>query len=83
MVIQTRPIAFSVAVIGFFTLSIIGTVGGLSPDTCCKRALMGAVIIYIAASAAVRAINTILTQAMIASQVNKDTTGDNEDSKHL
>ena len=83
MVIPTRPIAFSVAVIGFFTLSIIGTVGGLSPDTCCKRALMGAVIIYIAASAAVRAINTILTQAMIASQVNKDTTGDNEDSKHL
>ena len=57
MVIQTRPIAFSVAVIGFFTLSIIGTVGGLSPDTCCKRALMGAVIIYIAASAAVRAID--------------------------
>lgn len=83
MVIQTRPIAFSVAIIGFFTLSLIGTTGGLPPDTCCKRALLGAVVIYIAASAAVRAINAILTQAMIASQVNKDTTGDNEDSKYL
>ena len=78
MVLQPRPIAFSLAVIGFFALSIVGTIVGLAPDTCCKRALGGAVVVYVATSAAVRAINLILTQAMIASQVNKDTAGDNE-----
>jgi len=78
MVLQPRPIAFSLAVIGFFALSIVGTIVGLAPDTCCKRALVGAVVAYVATSAAVRAINSILTQAMIASQVNKDTAGDNE-----
>lgn len=79
MVLQTKPIAFSIAVAGFFALSILGTVVGLSPDTCCKRALLGAVATYVVASIAVQAINAILTQAMIASQVSKDNTGDNED----
>ncbi len=79
MVVQTRSIAFSIAVVGFFALSIVGSLGGLSPETCCKRALFGAVITYVAAVMALRAVNMILTQAMIASQVDKDRTGDNED----
>jgi len=78
MVLQPRPIAFSLAVVGFFTLSIVGTVVGLAPDTCCTRASIGALVVYGAVSAAVRAINMILTRAMIASQVNKDTSGENE-----
>ena len=78
MVLQPRRIAFTLAVIGFFTLSIVGTIVGLAPDTCCERAVLGAVVVYVATSVAVRAINTILTQAMIASQVSKDTPGDNE-----
>ncbi len=79
MVPQTRSIAFSVAVVGFFALSIVGSFGGLSPETCCQRALLGAVVTYVAALIALRAVSMILTQAMIASQVNKDKTGDNED----
>ena len=79
MVIQTRSIAFSIAVVGFFALSIVSAFGGLPPETCCERALLGAGVAYMAASIALRAVNTILTQAMIASQVNKDNTGDNED----
>jgi len=78
MVLQPRSIAFSLAVIAFFALSIVGTIVGLDPDTCCTRALVGAVVTYVATTAAVRAINTILTQAMIASQMNKDEAGDNE-----
>ena len=78
MVLQPRPIAFTLAVIGFFGLSIVGTVVGLSPGTCCERALVGTLVIYVTASVAVRAISLILTQAMIASQVNKDTAGDTE-----
>lgn len=78
MVLHTKPIAFSTAVVAFFALSIVGTVGGLSPDTCCKRALLGAVATYVAAALAVGAINAILTQAMIESQVNEDNTGDDK-----
>jgi hypothetical protein len=79
MLLQPKPIAFTVAVIGFFALSIVGSVGGLSPYTCSKRALLGAVVAYWAASMATRAINTILTRAMIASQANKDRARDTED----
>lgn len=78
MVLQPRPIAFTLAIVGFFALSIVGTIGGLTTDTCCERALGGAVVVYMATSAAVRVINTILTQAMIENQVNKDTAGGNE-----
>lgn len=78
MVLQIRSIAVSIAIAGFFALSIVGTVTGLSPDTCCKRALVGALAIYFAASMALKAINSILTQAMIASQVGKDDAGDNK-----
>ena len=78
MLLQPRSIGFTAAVVGFFALSVIGSIGGLSPYTCSKRALLGAVITYWAVSTAARAINTILTRAMIASQVDKDRTGDNE-----
>lgn len=79
MVVPSRSIAFSIAIAGFFALSIAGAFSGLPPETCCKRALLGAVVTYVVASTALRAINMILTQAMIASQMNKDNTGDNED----
>lgn len=78
MVLHTRSIAFSVAIAGFFALSILGTITGLAPDTCCKRALFGAAATYLVTSTALRVINTILTQAMIASQVNKDNAGDSQ-----
>jgi hypothetical protein len=79
MLLQPRPIAFTAAVIGFFALSIVGSIGGLSPYTCSKRALLGAVITYWAASTATRAVDAILTRAMITNRINKDRAGDNED----
>lgn len=75
MVLQTRSIAFTTAVIAFFVLSIVGSVVGLPPCTCSKRAVLGALAAYMAASVAVRAVNAILTQAMIASQTSKDHAG--------
>ena len=79
MLLQIRPIAVSAAVLCFFAIGIVGSLGGLSPCTCCKRAVLGAVVIYVVAAAAVRAINAILTQAMIASQIRKEAPGDNKD----
>lgn len=70
--LYARYIAVSAAVICFFGLGIIGSLVGLAPDVCCKRALLGAVVAYMVAHAAVRAVTAILTHAMIASQMQKD-----------
>lgn len=72
MLVQIRPIAITAAVLCFFAIGIVGSLCGLSPDVCSQRALLGALGAYLAAGAAVRAINAIVTQAMIASQINKD-----------
>ena len=71
MPLHVRSIAVSIAVICFFVLSLIGGFCGLSPFVCCKRALIGAVLAYIAGGWAVRAINAILVDAMIADQMNR------------
>jgi len=71
MPLHVRSIAVSIAVLCFFALSIIGWVSGLSPFTCCKRALTGAVIAYVAATLAIKAINAVLMNAMIKNHINK------------
>ncbi len=78
MLLQIRPIAVSCAVLCFFAIGIVGSLGGLSPYTCCQRAILGAVIAYLVAGAAVRAVNAILTQAMIADRIRKGNSGDNK-----
>jgi len=75
MPLHVRSIAVSIAVICFFALSIICGFCGHSPFVCCKRALIGAILAYIVGGWAVRAINAILIDAMISSQMNP-----NEDS---
>jgi hypothetical protein len=71
MPLHIRSIAVSIAVICFFGISLIGWINGLSPFTCCKRALVGAVLAYIAGVWAVKAINAILISAMITNQMNQ------------
>jgi len=78
MLLQIRPIAVSAAVVCFFVVGIIGSVAGVSPGTCCTRAILGAAVAYVASGLAVRAINAILTQAIIADQVGKENPGENK-----
>jgi hypothetical protein len=78
MPLNVKSIAVSIAVICFFVLSLIGGVCGLSPFVCCKRALIGAVLAYIAGGWAVRAINAILIDAMIANQMKQQDGSDYE-----
>jgi len=79
--LHARYIAVSTAVICFFGVGIIGSLGGLSPDVCCRRALLAALVAYVAAHGAVRAVTAILTHAMITSQIQKDReqVGDDQD----
>ncbi len=70
MPLHVRSISLSLAMIFFFTVSLIGWVSGFSPFTCCKRALTAAFIVYVITALSVRAINAILINAMIDSQMN-------------
>jgi LytS/YehU family sensor histidine kinase len=71
MLIHSRPIAISAAVISFFGLSFVGLFTGLAPFTCCKRAFIGAILAYIASTIVIGIINAILTSAIIDSHANK------------
>ena len=71
MPLNARYIGVTVAVTCFFCLSFISWISGLSPFICCKRAVIGAVVAYVAASLVVKAINAILINAMIASRKNQ------------
>ena len=71
MPLHVRSIAVTIAVVCFFGLSLIGWLSGLTPFVCCKRALIGAVLAYIAGAWAVRVINTVLMNAMISHQMSQ------------
>jgi len=72
MPLNIRPIAVSFAVICFFGISIAACLSGLNPFTCCKRAITGAILAYIASALAVAAINAILVSAMVENEMKNE-----------
>ena len=71
MLLPVRSIGVSTGVLCFFAIGIIGSLGGLSPHVCCQRAVLGAGVAYLTATTAMRAVNAILVQAVIADQVKE------------
>jgi len=63
MSLDVRSLAVNTAVTIFFIVSVISALSGLSPLTCCKRALAGAFLAYLAANLAGKAIIAILNSA--------------------
>lgn len=72
MPFHVRSIGVGIAVIFFFVISLIGWISGLSPFTCCKRALVGTALAYIAGTLAVKAISAILMNSMISDRINQN-----------
>jgi uncharacterized membrane protein YjjP (DUF1212 family) len=72
MLIHVRQIAITMAVTAFFGLSIVGLFTGLEPLTCCKRAFLGATLIYIVTGIIVHIVNAVLMRAIIDSHINKN-----------
>lgn len=71
MPLHVRSLAVGFSVMCFFLMCIVGALGGVSPSTCSKRALAGAVVTYIGASLLIRATNAILTHAAIDNWVRQ------------
>jgi hypothetical protein len=72
MPLNARLIAVNTAVTFLFALGLIGSAVGLSHFTACKRALAGALLAYIVVRLVVKAINTILLDAMITKQLERE-----------
>jgi len=80
MPLHIKSIAVTIAVACFFGVSLIGSISGISPFTCCKRAFTAAVLAYIAAAWATRGVNAIVISAMVTNQMNEQKEEDSDDS---
>ncbi|MCH7917010.1 MAG: hypothetical protein IIC50_03370 [Planctomycetes bacterium] len=80
MLLPIRPIAIRCAVYFFFAVAILGTFSGISPLTCSKRGMVGAMVVYLAANLLLKAVNVILTNAVVERYVeeNEGLAGDHE-----
>ena len=81
MPLNAKPIAVSFAVIAFFGISFVAWFSGLTPFMCSKRAITGALLAYLAAALAIKAINAILISAMVENEMQqqKETTSAGKD----
>ena len=55
----------------FFIMALVGWLYGLSPATCCSRAVAGAVIAYIAVMLAGKIVKAIIINSIVEYKVNK------------
>jgi hypothetical protein len=72
MPLNVKLISTNTAVVCFFAIAIIGWIGKISAMTCCKRAVIAAIVAYVVASLAVKAVNAILISAMVTKMVTKE-----------
>jgi len=70
MLLDVRSTSINIAVVFFFGLGVVGWAAGLSPAVCCRRALLGAVGMYIAAVLAIKVFNAIVINAAINAEEN-------------
>ena len=77
MPLNIRSIAVKIAVLCFFGVGLIGWLCGLSPATCCRRAVMAFVFGCAVGTLAAKAANAVLISAMVRRQMEerKDQTG--------
>ena len=71
MPLNAKPIAVSFAVIAFFGISFVAWFSGLTPFMCSKRAIIGALLSYLASSLSIKAINAILISAMVENEMQQ------------
>lgn len=71
MPFEIRPNAIKTAIIAFFIIAAIDLYKGLDSHVCCKRAIVGAVIMFFITAYTIKAINAILINSINSSN-NED-----------
>ena len=62
-----RNIALIVSVVTFFAMALVGTASGQTVFSCSMRALMGAIVSYVAASIALKLAVDVMVKAVVES----------------
>jgi len=75
---SVRAAAIQLAVVIFFAMAVAGWLCGSSPGACGLRALGGAVVMYVVTQIAGRIVIKILLDAIVDSQIRKQTDRTNE-----
>ena len=73
-----RSTAVSAAIVLFFTMALIGWLFDNDPSVCAKRALLGAVVIYIVVSYAGKIVTNIIINAIVDSKLSRLNRKDNK-----
>ena len=71
MPINVRSLAVKIATVWFFVTAIIGWVNQLSPVTCCRKAFVGSMAVFMVSVVAGRIINIIMFEAIVSQQEKK------------
>ncbi len=71
MPFEIRQVAVRIAVLMFFIIAFLGFSKGVAPIECCKRAIIGSIIIYLVTVYAVKAVNFIILSAVQSKQSSK------------
>jgi uncharacterized membrane protein YjjP (DUF1212 family) len=69
MPLDPRSISIRIAVLCLFAVSFVGWFSGLAPLTCCKKALIGAFVVYFITGIIVDILNQILISAFVQSRI--------------
>ena len=75
MPLNQHSTALTTAIFAFFAVSIIGAIYKNAPATCCKRAVIAMLAVYLFVSIIIKIINAVLVNAMISKQISKKLKG--------
>ena len=67
-------LAVTFAVMGFFVLAIVASLGGCSAYTCAVRGLIGAAVIFVATRLGFKVLVAVIADAMSRSEVSQEHT---------
>lgn len=71
MPFNVKSISITFSVLCFFATATIASINNVSPMTCCKRSVIAAVIAYAATACIVKIVNSIIINAIVKSQMDK------------
>ena len=79
MFIKAKSIAFKAAIVTFLVLSIVCQLRNIDAIICLKRAMLGSIAAYIICKIMVKALNSLLLNAVINKRLSEEMKNRNAD----
>jgi hypothetical protein len=76
-----KNLAIAISTLTFFVMALVGMATGQVPWVCATRALLGAVVAFVAARIATRMALDVMIQAVVGGKQNADEQADTEQNR--